>query len=356
MEVKLVLVVHESGQNASWELGPFVKQDLVNPVLQPRNDTEFFCPIRQTLIKWESKDVFNPAAFVLNGLVHMLYRAEDDVGAFAGTSRIGLATSSDGLNFTRLPEPIFYPDNDTALIYEWEGGCEDPRIVQSENGTFIMTYTAYDGKLARLLVASSNDLFNWTKHGSIFTNAYNGKFVDQWSKSGSIVTQLQNNSMVTVRLNGSYWMYWGDTSIFLARSTDLINWIPVVGENGEPLPIFSPRPGKFDSDLVEPGPQAILTEHGIFLIYNSKNKADGGDPEIPEGTYSAGQILFDPNEPTRVLQRTDQYFFKPDKPYEITGQVNNVVFLEGLVFFKGQYFLYYGTADSKIAVAVHTPE
>ena len=349
-------MIRQSGQNASWELGPFIKQDLVNPVQEPRNDTEFFCPIRQTLIRWESKDVFNPTAFVRNGLVHMLYRAEDEVGAFAGTSRIGLATSSDGLNFNRLPQPIFYPDNDTALIYEWEGGCEDPRIAISENGTFILTYTAYDGMLARLLVASSNDLFHWTKHGSVFKNAYEGKFVDQWSKSGSIVTQLQNNSMVAVKLNGSYWMYWGDTSIFLARSNDLINWIPIVDDNEELVPIFSPRPGKFDSDLVEPGPQAILTQDGIFLIYNSKNKAEGGDPELPEGTYSAGQILFDPKEPTKVLQRTDQNFFKPEKPYEITGQVNNVVFLEGLVNFNGQYFLYYGTADSKIAVAVHTPQ
>ena len=36
---------------------------------------------------------------------------------------------------------------------------------------------------------------------------------------------------------------------------------------------------------------------------------------------------------------------------EITGQVNNVVFLEGLSFYNNQWWLYYGTADSRIAVA-----
>jgi predicted GH43/DUF377 family glycosyl hydrolase len=42
---------------------------------------------------------------------------------------------------------------------------------------------------------------------------------------------------------------------------------------------------------------------------------------------------------------------KPEKDYEIAGQVNQVCFLEGLVKYKGRWFVYYGTADSKIAVA-----
>jgi predicted GH43/DUF377 family glycosyl hydrolase len=76
-----------------------------------------------------------------------------------------------------------------------------------------------------------------------------------------------------------------------------------------------------------------------------------GDPALPEGTYAAGQVLMDRRDPSAVLRRTEGYFFKPEKPYEITGQVGNVCFLEGLVPFKGQWLLYYGTADSKIAVA-----
>jgi len=48
----------------------------------------------------------------------------------------------------------------------------------------------------------------------------------------------------------------------------------------------------------------------------------------------------------------EDHFIHPDKPYEKTGEVNEVCFVEGLVYFKKQWFLYYGTADSKIAVAV----
>lgn len=49
--------------------------------------------------------------------------------------------------------------------------------------------------------------------------------------------------------------------------------------------------------------------------------------------------------------RSKNTFFKPTEDFEITGQVGNVCFLQGLVFFKGKWLLYYGTADSKIAVA-----
>jgi predicted GH43/DUF377 family glycosyl hydrolase len=107
----------------------------------------------------------------------------------------------------------------------------------------------------------------------------------------------------------------------------------------------------FDNDLVEPGPPAILTGDGIVLIYNSRNYGATRDTMIAEGTYSAGQALFDLQDPARLLLRSERPFFVPDREYEISGQVNRVVFLEGLVRWKGRWLLYYGTADSKIAVA-----
>ena len=96
----------------------------------------------------------------------------------------------------------------------------------------------------------------------------------------------------------------------------------------------------------------MITKEGILFVYNSRNNPVYGDKTQPDGMYAGGQILLDKNNPTKVLDRCEENFFKPDKPYEITGQINNVVFLEGLVPFKGKWFLYYGTADSKIAVAV----
>jgi predicted GH43/DUF377 family glycosyl hydrolase len=335
-----------------WALLQFVKADEANPILVPDSTTEFFCPVRKEKLRWEEKDVFNPAAVVKNDTVFLLYRAEDKIGKFAGTSRIGLAWSNDGLHFTRSPLPVLYPDNDSSRKYEWEGGCEDPRIVEDDKGLYYLTYTAYDGEKARLMVASSPDLFHWTKHGFAFADAPGGKYVNGWSKSGSIVCKYEHGKTMATKINGKYWMYWGDTNIFLASSDDLVHWTPVESNDGKLLIVFGPRNGKFDSDLVEPGPPAILTEEGIVLIYNSRNVPAKGDRSLSDGTYAASQILLDKNDPSKVLQRMDTYFIKPDKPYEISGQVNHVCFLEGLVNYKNKWFLYYGTADSKIAVAL----
>lgn len=346
----------------TWALIPFTKIDKSNPILSAGKGV-FTCPIWKKPVSWEQKDVFNPAVVVKDNKVFMLYRAEDTVGKYAGTSRIGLAESTDGVHFDRHPEPVFFPDNDAQKKYEWEGGCEDPRVVEDEKGTYYMTYTAYDGKTARLLIASSKDLRKWTKHGPAFA----GKYTDIWSKSGSIVSRYVEGKIIATKINGKYWMYWGDVNIWAATSDDLVHWSPVLYENGEKpsielrhnakeIPeikiVFGPRPKKFDSDLVEPGPPAMITDSGIVLIYNGRNTQSVGETLLPEGTYAAAQVLIDKKDPTKVLQRMDHWFLKPDKPYEILGQVNHVCFVEGLVQFNSRWFLYYGTADSKIAVAV----
>jgi predicted GH43/DUF377 family glycosyl hydrolase len=335
-----------------WQWKPFVKVDSVNPILTPNPNTTFLCPIRNEEVRWQEKDVFNPSAIVMNGEIHLVYRAEDIIGKHNGTSRLGVATSNDGLHFKREPTPVFYPDHDEMKTFEWEGGCEDPRIVETEDGRYILTYTSYDGHIARLCLASSMDLRHWVKHGLVLGSAENGKYRDLWSKSGSIICRNIGEKLIATKIKNKYWMYWGDTDIFLATSEDLINWDPVLNEDGSIKTIFGPRKGYFDSDLVEPGPPAIITSDGIWMIYNSRNHADWGDSSLPEGTYAAGQILFDLNDPEKVLARAEGYFFVPENDYEITGQVGNVCFVEALVPYKGKWFLYYGTADSKIAVAV----
>ena len=99
---------------------------------------------------------------------------------------------------------------------------------------------------------------------------------------------------------------------------------------------------------------AEFVKDGIVLIYNGSNASNYNDPALPKFTYSAGQALFDKENPYKLISRLDEHFIFPDKPYEKTGEVNEVCFVEGLVYFKNQWLLYYGTADSKIAVAIRT--
>ncbi len=347
----------KTNQADDWQIGPFVKVDSLNPILGPQ-DTRWYCPMRQDTVAWEEKDVFNPCAVVKDGKVYMLYRAEDIVGKFNGTSRIGLAVSEDGLHFERLPVPVFYPEPDEFTDIEWEGGVEDPRIVEDENGTYFMTYTAYDGEKTRLCIATSDDLIAWRKHGVVFKSVDEELEKTLSFKSGLIVTQLVGDKLIAVKINGKYWMYWNVGELYLATSDDLIHWDPVMKEDGSYYaPALQARPENLHSDnlMCEPGPAAILTDKGILVFYNGISNgapSENGRPANDALTWAGIQVLFDKDNPLKEIARADEAFIRPEKDYEKSGQVNNVTFIEGLVFFKNKWFLYYGTADSYIAVAV----
>lgn len=344
-----------SEKDAPWTLGPFHKVEGANPCLVPRAESVFDCPMQKMPVHWEEKDVFNPAAVVREDKVYLLYRAEDAVGSHAGTSRIGLAVSGDGLHFETLPEPVLYPAPDGFEAEDWDGGCEDPRVCEREDGTYVMLYTAYNGRLARLCAASSRDLLCWKKHGPVFRQAHGGRYAGLYCKSGSVVCGVEGERMVARKIGGHYWMYWGEGHIYAAVSDDLLTWEPVEfrpdgAQETALYPVMGPRRGRFDERLCEPGPPALLTDEGILLLYNGK----GANPRRLGGhdtMYQPGQALLDQDNPTQVLARTSRPFLVPSQPYELTGQVMPTCFIEGLARFRGQYFLYYGTADSRVAVA-----
>jgi len=343
------------GASAGWQIGPFTRPDGVNPVIVPNQASVFMCPMRKAPVHWEALHTFNPAAVVRNGKIYVLYRAEDASGEMKiglHTSRLGLAESSDGLHFTRRPAPVFYPAEDDQKAREWEGGCEDPRIAESEDGTYVMTYTQWNRKKTAAAIATSRDLVTWTKHGPALTGFSEGY------KSAGIVCRLSGDRLsgdrlIAAKINGKYWMYWGEITVRLATSPDLIHWQPVLGADGKPLAVLSKRPGRFDSSFPEVGPPPLLTRNGIVVIYNGKNDARTGDPSLGPNAYAAGQALFAGGHPSRVIARDNQPFFKPEMPFEKTGQyAAGTTFAEGLVYFKKQWFLYYGCADSMVGVAV----
>ena len=273
------------------------------------------------------------------------------------TSRIGLAESVDGVTMERHSTPVMFPAEDNAKEFEWPGGCEDPRVAMTEDGLYVMMYTGWNRKVPRLCVATSRDLLTWEKHGPAFAKAYDGRFRDMACKSGAIVTKIVDGKQVIAKVNGKYLMYWGEHMVAIATSDDLINWAPMLNDQNELLGLIYPREGYFDSALTECGPPAIITDEGILLLYNGKNQTDERrDPRFNAGTYSAGQVLFDINDPYKVIARLDVPFFQPTADFEKSGQyVDGTVFLEGLVFFQGKWFLYYGCADSKVGVAIYTP-
>jgi predicted GH43/DUF377 family glycosyl hydrolase len=273
---------------------------------------------------WESAGTFNPAVVMHRGKIVMLYRAQDS----HGTSRLGYAESADGIHFTRRPEPVLAPEAD----YEKDGGVEDPRLVKF-GATYYLTYTGYNTKDAQLCLATSRDLIHWDRKGVILP-AYKGNWNTGWTKSGAIVPK---------KINGKYWMYFLGTTpdkndqMGLAYSTDLIHWTEATQ-----TPVLPRRPGHFDSRVVEPGPPPILTQDGIVLIYN------GADDKL---VYRTAVAVFDRHDPRKLLYRSEQPIFAPEKEWEKVGQVPNVVFVEGMVEHGGRYLFYYGGADKYVGVA-----
>ena len=337
-----------------WLLG-FEKTD-TNPIMRADSSYVFTDPLSKKDVQWQKADVFNPGAIVKNDTVFLLFRAEDNPDAILGgrTSRIGLAYSTNGIDFTKYPEPVLFPTNDAFATWDQPGGVEDPRIIETPEGTYIMLYTSWNTDVARLSSATSKDLKSWTKQGPVFENAYEGKFLNTWSKSGSIVTEMKDGRLIAKKVNGKYLMYWGELFVNLATSDNGIDWEPTLNEAGEILHSFTPTVNDFDSHLTEPGPPAIYTDAGILLLYNGKNlSGEGASADFPEGTYCGGQVLFDKNDPTKMLKRLEAPFICPSLPHEISGQYKaGTTFIEGLVYFKEKWFLYYGTADSMVGLAV----
>jgi beta-1,2-mannosidase len=358
--------------NEEWRLGPFIPHD--GAVVAVRAHARFTCPVSNQEVRWAAKDVFNPGGVVFEGKVHLLVRAEDPVGRYGGTSRIGLATSADGVSFEVAPAPVLFPADDAWQAWEWPGGCEDPRLVESPDGGFVCLYTAFDGKVGTLFVATSEDLRAWSKHGPAFAGT---PYATRSSKSGAVVTEIVDGRLVAARVDGRFWMYWGEGTCFGAVSDDLVHWAPVEfdatrdryltydAESGRPhwnvhvvpgrtvlRPLLFPRPGRFDSLLVEPGPPALRTEHGILLLYNGANHMERGDPSLPPFSYQPGQVLFDPGDPSSCIARDTDPFLRSDQVGAGDGQVSNVCFAQTLVLFNGAWWLYFGLSDSRIGCAV----
>jgi len=346
----------QSTQKREWTLGPFVRP-VHAPIIEPNPKPVFTDPITNKPVRWEALHTFNPGAIVRQAKVYVLYRAEDDSGTMAigmHTSRLGLAVSEDGIHFTTQPTPVFYPDHDSQQEREWPGGVEDPRVVEREDGTYVLTYTQWNRRSTDIGIATSIDLIHWTKEGPALVGE---KYQHFDYKSASIVTELSKDRLIAAKLDGKYWMYWGEIKVRLATSPDLIHWTPVEDSSGKPIVLLRRRPGHFDSAFPEVGPPSLVTDRGILLIYNGKNAAVDGAPGIAANAYSDGQALFSTDDPRKLIARSKEPFFKPEEPWEQSGQyAAGTTFAEGLVFFEEKWFLYYGCADSRVGVAVFDPK
>ena len=308
-----------SGQPPAGALSRFAANPIVEPIKKH---------------PWESKSVFNPGVINLKGRIYLIYRAlgEDNI------SRLGLAVSEDGFKFTeRLEEPIFEPERKSEAR-----GCEDPRLTLID-GRLYMVYTAYDGLVAQIALASIgvDDFLNyrwgaWHRHGLVFPG-----FTD---KDGTLFPE---------RFNGRFAMlHRVDPHIWITFSSHLHCPWP---RKEHKIVAGSETGMTWDGRKIGAGAQPIKTKYGWLLITHGSDYAH---------VYRLGVMLLDLSDPRILLYRSPNSILEPTEKCEIgepgTHCVPNVVFTCGAVPREGnkeildaedEVLVYYGAADSAVAVA-----
>jgi predicted GH43/DUF377 family glycosyl hydrolase len=140
-------------------------------------------------------------------------------------------------------------------------------------------------------------------------------------------------------------------TIWLSASDDLLRWKRVA-------PLISGRFHYWD-EFVGSGPPPVKTRQGWLHIYHGVAGHFGS-----ANIYQAGVMLLDLHDPANVLARCRCNILEPREPYELCGQVPNVVFPSGMIVeqYDADGFalpdspvkVYYGAADSVVGLATTT--
>ncbi len=279
---------------------------------------------------FESRAVFNAAAFDQDGTMHILYRA---MGA-DNTSTIGLALSKDGVHIDeRLSEPIYVPRADFEQKRgkaDGNSGCEDPRIVR-EGDTLYLTYTAYDG------VHAPRGAFS-----SISVADFNARKWSAWTEPVLITPDNVDDkdlALLPQKIAGNFLLYHRVSNQICA---DLLPDLARGRRVSRCIEILAPRRGMWDGAKVGVAAPPMPLGDKWLMIYHGVS--EGG------ATYRLGAALLDSDGVT-LLARTADPLLEPVAPWECDGEVARVVFACGAAVRDDTLFLYYGGGDKVLGVA-----
>ncbi|HEC30638.1 MAG TPA: glycosidase [Candidatus Yonathbacteria bacterium] len=325
-----------------------LKRAKENPIFSPNKD-----------VGWESEAVFNPGAILDDGKIYMLYRAIGEYDTYV--SRIGLATSTDGINFERQSEvPIIEPAEDYD---KW--ACEDPRITKVDD-IFYITYVALSVRIreggkptydiihnlnSQTALVTTKDFVNFERHGIItpensdnrdvviFPEKINGKFVilhrpHRWCKDWF---DNPKSKEIDVNIPIPFEELPQRPATWISYSSDLKNWSDCK---------LLIRSSHENDEKTGPGAPPIKTDEGWLLIYHHVEKDEEG-----KIIYTAKAALLDLEDPYKIIAKIPYPILKPEADYEVNGDVNNVVFPTGVFVKDGILSVYYGTADKYCGLA-----
>ncbi len=269
--------------------------------------------------------VFNPGATLLrDGTTLLLCRVEDR----RGHSHFGVARSANGINNWQIdPKPTLMADPDKFPEELW--GIEDPRITYvPELSTYAVVYTAFTRDGPGVALALTEDFQQFERYGLIMS------------------PEDKDAALLPHRIDGHWALIHRPVSgprahIWISYSPDLRHW------GSHKLMMEARRGGWWDANKIGLSPPLLETPQGWLMIYHGVRQTAAGS------IYRLGLALFDLKQPELCLKRGDEWVFGPQEPYEIRGDVDNVVFPCGYTIAPDgdTIHLYYGAADSCIGLA-----
>lgn len=318
--------------------------------------------LSKTANDFESEGVLNPAVIKVGETIHMFYRAV----AKDNYSTIGYCSFSSPLVIkTRNDKPLLCPEAE----YEFQG-LEDARIVFIE-GTYYLTYTAYNGTNALGALATSTDLVHWEKHGIIVPQITYEEF-KHFTETGGTIREKYirfNHNQKKYEEHDHKSFLWDKNLILFPRKINnkfcFIHRIKpdiqivVAVEKLEDLSIdfwqnyfanfdeYVVLAPKYDHEVsyLGGGCPPIETKDGWLVIYH------GVHDTIKGYIYAACAALLDLKNPQKEIARLPYPLFVPEKTWEVKGEVNNVCFPTGAIVEDDTLYIYYGAADERIALA-----
>jgi len=293
----------------------------------------------------EVGSVFNCGVTLLdNGSIGLLYRSvpsgykkdSSGIGYDNYISSIGYAESLDGFKFSLNENPVLYGQ------YEWDKyGCEDPRITKFRDGNstkYLITYTAlskpaFSGLGDRVAVADTADFINYKKYGVVIPGV-NDKdavfFPERIMGKIALLHRIPPDIQLVYfddfdQLTTHREKYWKD--YFRRRNVHTV---------------LKPE-YEWEISKIGAGPPPVKTDDGWILIYHGVSK---------NNVYSAGIVLLDLDDPSKVIGRSPVPILEPELDYEKYGDVNNVVFPEGALILDDELYVYYGAGDRVCCLAI----
>jgi predicted GH43/DUF377 family glycosyl hydrolase len=266
--------------------------------------------------------VFNPGAVKLNTEILLLVRVED----MRGFSHLTVARSADGLTDWEIdPAPTLEADQNSR---EEKWGLEDPRIIWlEEQKQFGITYTSFSEGGPVVSLAITKNFRTFARLGAL------------------LPPEDKDACLLPRRIKGRFALIHrpivrGEAHMWISFSPDLKHW-------GDHRTLIRTRSAYWDGHRVGLACQPIETAQGWMIFYHGVRSTTAGQ------IYHVGLALLDLEEPWRVLRRSDEWVLGPRELYERIGDVGGVVFPTGAIVHKetNQLNLYYGAADSAVAVA-----